>query len=101
MPERYIHNKTNSDKNNKSYFKTTINPNIPVHSSDLVIIAQMGDRLDTLANQHYGRPSYWWIIAEANGLGKGSLFIPAGMQVRVPKNLTRIAEKQEKLSRGK
>ncbi len=102
MPERYQHKKTATDaKNRKTYYKTIINPSIPVHASDLVIISVTGDRLDTLAVKHYGRSSYWWLIAEANGLGKGSLFIPPGMQLRIPKNLGKIQERQEKMSRGK
>lgn len=81
--------------------KTTILPNIPTHIDDVIIISKIGDRLDLLANQHYNDKSYWWIIAEANGLGKGSLYVPAGMQIRIPKNLSEISERMEKISKGR
>ena len=26
----------------------------------------------------------WWLIADANNLGKGDLIVPAGKQIRIP-----------------
>ena len=52
--------------------------------SDLYIFSRDGDRLDNLANDFYKDPRYWWIIAQANNLGKGTLTIPSGLQIRIP-----------------
>ncbi len=101
MAERYRHKQLDVDKNGKPFLRTTINPTIPVDSSDIVIIAKVGDRLDILAQKHYGKSSYWWIIAEANGVGKGSLFVTPGTSLRIPRNVSKIMERQDKISRSR
>ncbi len=100
MPNRYKNTTTHVD-GGKKLLKTTILPNISTNINDIIIISRYGDRLDLLAHDHYGQDSYWWIIAEANGLGKGSLHIPAGMQIRIPMNLTEISEKMDQMSKGR
>ena len=45
---------------------------------------QQPERLDLLAYRFYGDASKWWIIASANGLGKGTLFVPENTTVRIP-----------------
>lgn len=52
--------------------------------SDTKILSQEGDRLDLLAKEFYGDESLWVIIAKENGLGKGSLDVPAGRVIRIP-----------------
>ena len=42
-------------------------------------------RLDTLSYEFYNDALYWWVIADANGLGKGSLVVPAGTILQIPK----------------
>ncbi len=100
MPNRYKNTKIQSTKGKRG-LRTTILPNLPTDISDIIIISKYGERLDLLANKHYGNTSDWWIIAEANGLGKGSLHIPAGMQIRIPTRLDKISEKMDKLSKGR
>ena len=73
--------------------------NLPTADSGMV--CYKSKRLDLLSNEHYGTPSYWWIIAEANGIGKGSMHIPVGMQIRIPKRLDKIQEKMDKISEGR
>ena len=68
----------------KRSYKTTLVPKIPLQETDLYIIARDGDRLDLLANEFYKDISYWWVIAEANGIGKGTTVIEPGMQIRIP-----------------
>tara|TARA_R100000458_G_C8268911_1_gene243710 strand:- start:1813 stop:2112 length:300 start_codon:yes stop_codon:yes gene_type:complete len=97
---RYKNTKITVGKS-KKVLKTTILPNIPTDISDIIIISKVGDRLDLLANQHYGNKNMWWLIAEANGLGKGSLYVPTGMQIRIPKDLSKIEERMEKISKGR
>ena len=47
-------------------------------------VLEEGERLDTLAYTIYGDSSYWWVIAAANGLGKGTLIVPANTKLRIP-----------------
>jgi len=47
------------------------------------------ERLDSLAAEAYGDPSYWWIIAAASGIGWG-LQLPPGTIVRIPSNLSQV-----------
>ena len=54
-------------------------------TDDQIIMAVEGDRLDTLAKQFYGDETFWFVIANANNLGKGTLNIPGGTLVRVPR----------------
>jgi nucleoid-associated protein YgaU len=42
------------------------------------------ERLDKLALTFYEDATLWWIIAAANGLGKGTLLIPGGVKLRIP-----------------
>lgn len=54
-----------------------------------VHILEAGERLDTLAGQHYGNSSYWWVIAAASGIGWG-LQVPPGTVIRIPTNLNDV-----------
>jgi hypothetical protein len=81
--DRYRYSKTESNK-----FKTSRLPSLPVTSTDLYIFSREGDRLDLMANTFYNDPHLWWIIADANNLGKGSLIIPPGLQIRIPNPIT-------------
>jgi hypothetical protein len=51
---------------------------------DTMIISQEGDRLDLLAKEYYGDESFWFVIARANFLGKGSMSVPPGKIIRIP-----------------
>lgn len=66
-------------------------PELPYLESDLYVYTTIGDRLDTLAQQFYGSPEYYWVISSANPeLGLNSLYVPEGSQVRIPTNLNNI-----------
>lgn len=75
---------------NKRVVKSTVYPPIPRSLDDIYLMTTVGDRLDLLAKKYYGDVGYWWILAEANGLGKGNLTLPVGTQLRVPKNISTI-----------
>lgn len=47
-------------------------------------VVQAGERFDTLANQLYGDPELWWILANVN---PEYLFpeLPEGVVIRVPR----------------
>ena len=51
---------------------------------DTKIISQQGDRLDLLSKEYYGDETFWFTIAKANGLGKGSMIIPPGRIITIP-----------------
>lgn len=74
----------------KNVYRTTYYPIIPDSIDDTYIIASEVDYLDSLAKKYYGDESYWWIIAQANNLGKGKLSIPQGKQLRIPGNVSQI-----------
>ena len=40
--------------------------------------------MDKLAYQFYGDSEKWWLIAIANGLGKGTIIIPSNTRLRIP-----------------
>ena len=42
--------------------------------------------MDLLANDFYGDPTLWWVIAMANDLDRDSVFPPLGFQLRIPNN---------------
>jgi nucleoid-associated protein YgaU len=63
---------------------TVMYPNLST-GDDQVVMAVEGDRLDTLSKEFYGDETFWFVIANANNLGKGTLNIPGGTLVRVPR----------------
>lgn len=79
---RYEYNK--QDNTGKKSYQTTKLPVIPKTSQDRFIFTREGDRLDNLAYDLYGDPRYWVLLANANKLGKGSLAVPPGLQLRLP-----------------
>ena len=84
---RYL-NKTMKTSSEKTRLQTTILPNIVV-ANDTYIETITPERLDALANQFYGDTSLWWVIAAANGIGKGTIRVPIGMILRIP-NVTDV-----------
>lgn len=78
----------NSDK--KRVQSSTIYPPITPQDGDVYIVTTYNDTLDNIAQAFYGDPALWWILAEANALGKGSLKVPAGIQLFIPNNFAKI-----------
>jgi len=81
---RYIVTKTIKDEDGKRRKATTIFPNIPITANDTYIITTSTERLDKLADTFYNDQSLWWVIAAANGCGKGTLVIPGNTKLRIP-----------------
>ncbi len=96
--KRYQHAKTIIKQDNKRIQGQTVYPAIIPKTSDLYIRVQDGQRLDTLANTYYGDPSMWWIIAQANAITGGTLFIPPGKQIRIPQDISSIARDLEEVN---
>ena len=57
-------------------------PDYEEKNSDILLIAQNGDRCDQLSQQFYGTPEHWWFIATVNKLSTNH--IEAGTQIRIP-----------------
>lgn len=96
---RYEHQRPIIKKDNKRIQGQTLYPPIMPTSTDLYITARDGQRLDTLANEYYGDPAMWWIIAQSNNIGGGTLFIPPGKQIRIPQDIGRINRDLEKINK--
>lgn len=82
----------------KRYFGTRLYPNIPVDPNDSYVVTNETDTLDNLAFKYYKNPSLWWILAQANNIGKGKMSVPSGLQLRVPFNVSTILNNYNKLN---
>jgi hypothetical protein len=70
--------------NGKKVYETVLPSQIDKKDTDIYIITQETDRLDTLARQYYNDPSLWWIIAQANNINSPSIGLEPGIQLRIP-----------------
>jgi LysM repeat protein len=84
MASRYKNNNKIKLENGKRVYRSKIYPNIPLKDSDIYVVTQTGDRLDSLASQFYSNSSYWWIIATANNIHDASLSVDDGTILRIP-----------------
>lgn len=69
---------------------TTEYPKIEPSETDIIVISNDGDYLDTLAHKYYGDPTLWWVIALVNNLGKARMSVSPGLQLRIPTNINDI-----------
>lgn len=98
MSRRYKNAPVKKSYNKNRVYQTTIYPSIPLRADDIYVYAKEGDRLDNLAFKYYGDVNNWWIIARANDIGKGSLYVTPGIQLRIPTHLTTIFNDFKKLN---
>jgi len=89
---RYQFTKTGKRYNGNTVYKSTYYPVILPNPDDIYIITNESDYLDSLAYKYYGSESFWWVIARANNVGNGRLSVKAGMQLRIPRNITKIIQ---------
>lgn len=88
---RYTYAETLTQKETKRrYLESVIYPKIPFSDEDFYVITSSTDRLDLLANQYYGDSIYWWVIAVANNINDGTLYLEEGRQLRIPADLPSI-----------
>jgi len=85
---RYATTKQIKDSKLNRKAETTIITATPPSPADIYIQVSTPERLDMLAQQFYGDATQWWIIAAANGLGKGTLFTPENVRLRIPDSST-------------
>ncbi len=99
MADRYQFTTQTRDKvTNNRKFDSTLYPKIEESDDDVFIIANVGDRLDLLADRYYGDVTLWWVIAQANHVGKGTLNILSGTELRIPQDLEPVFSSMETLN---
>ena len=79
---RYKLTDRTTDKNDITYYETTIPKYNEDSNEDVRVVTEIGDRLDIIANQFYGDPSLWYLIADANNLNL--INVKAGLKLRIP-----------------
>ena len=92
---RYEDTEQTKNKFGKRVYKTTMYPHIKKRDSDLYITSKYGDRLDVLSNKYYNSADLCWIIAQANHIGKGTLVIEPGIQLRIPTDISDVMSELE------
>lgn len=90
MANRYKNITPKKLKDGRRVYQSKIYPNIPKSDTDIYIVSQTGDRLDTLAYQYYGDSTLWWILATANNIHDAPLGLKDGTILRVPQNYLKI-----------
>ncbi len=93
MAGRYDRQPVKKLKNGNVVYRTKIYPNIPLQDSDVYVATQQTDRLDTIANQFYGDPTLWWIIASANNIHDAPITLEPGTVLRIPEDYLNIINK--------
>ncbi len=100
MSNRYEFTRRGRDKIKKfRKYSSTLYPEIELDDSDIYIFTNIGERLDILASRYYNDVNLWWILAQANHVGKGTLNVIAGTQLRIPQNLSKIFSDLETINR--
>ena len=95
---RYSNIEIVKKQDTRKYTNTIVYPIITPKVSDIYIITREGDRLDNLSWEYYQNPTYWWIIARANNIGKGTMFPETGIQLRIPQNIESILSEYNELN---
>jgi hypothetical protein len=87
------------NKKGQRVLRNTLYPKIPLSDEDKFIRPVDGTRLDNLAHTHYHDQSLWWVIAKANGLGKGRTILSSDIEIRIPGNIAKILDDFNTLNR--
>lgn len=87
---RYATTAVDKRYDGKQVYKTTIYPTVAPSASDVLVIANDSEYLDTLAFKYYKDPTLWWIIANVNNVGKGRLSVEPGTQLRIPTDINKV-----------
>lgn len=98
MSNRYANIQVTQTSLGKRYYVPNIYPDIPVSEDDIYVITTAGDRLDLIANNIYGDPTLYWIIASANNLPGDSLVPPLGQQLRIPVDVEAIINEYTRIN---
>tara|TARA_R110000787_G_scaffold74397_1_gene165416 strand:- start:219 stop:506 length:288 start_codon:yes stop_codon:yes gene_type:complete len=88
---RYNQTNIKTDSQGTRYQDSLIIPRIPLSGNDQYVQVSVTDRLDLISHQFYGTRSFWWVIAAANGIGKGTMSIQEGAILRLPANPSAVS----------
>jgi phage tail protein X len=82
------------------FLRTTSYPVVPRNPNDIFIITEFGDRLDSLAFKFYKDSSLYWVIysANPNTIRADQLYLPAGVQLRIPFNVENVKARYDSLN---
>lgn len=80
--------------NGRRYLSSVKYPEIPLSETDIYIISNFGDRLDLIANDYYQDFTLYWIINAANpdATPSDSIYVPEGVQLRIPMDISNIIQ---------
>jgi phage tail protein X len=95
---RYEDIPTKIDENGRRVVRATLYPPIPRKDTDIYVRTTPGDRIDLLAYHYYGSVGMWWLIAEANAVGKGSFSLTPGTLLRIPKQYDDVLQEYLRLN---
>jgi len=96
---RYDNIQTTTRWDGKRVYKSVAYPVIIPQTTDVQVVSNESDYLDTLAYKYYGDPTLWFIIALANpGIGKGRLSIPGGLTLHIPIDVNGIVNEFNRLN---
>lgn len=96
---RYDESTILRDENGTRYLNRIQYPTIPLRDSDILVKGLFGQRIENLANKFYGNVELWWIIARANEMKNGSMYLVPGKEYRIPQNVSFILREFEELNR--
>lgn len=68
----------------KPYYTTVLPSTIPQDTFQFSIVTRGIQRFDNLAAKYYNDASKWWVIAKANNMVDGSIFIEPGSRILIP-----------------
>ena len=101
MKNRVRHIQIKKTRSRKRFYKNLKYPSIPLSIDDIYVLTVDGDRLDSLAYQFYNDVDLWWIIANANPnkIRRDSYGLKPNLEIRIPRNTTRILKDFELLNK--
>ncbi len=83
--KRYKKELTVDTTKNIPYFETPILTETPVEEVPFYYTTRGNQRLDNISNIFYKTPGNWWVLAKANNLADGTVSVPDGTILRIPK----------------
>ena len=87
--DRYQNIQSKKDKG-VTVTRSTLYPTITPKPGDIYVLTDSTDRLDQLSFKYYGTVKYWWIIAHANKISKGSMALDSGLRLVIPTDIDNI-----------
>ena len=96
---RYKHQQVKRDADGRRKLSTIQYPKIVSKNSDMIYRTRQSDTYSGLAYRFYSDQSLWWIIAQANNIFDGSIYLDTSKQIRVPVNISGVLIDLENINR--